>query len=344
MIFGELMLISSKQEYENKPHIHVLALGGTIACQASTQTEEFYGSPSTNISQLISLLPMDKDKLTLTHEQTLQKISHEMTNDDLLFVAKRINELANQPDVDGIVITHGTNCIEETAYFMNLIIRAKKPVVFTGAFRPANALAFDGTRNLYNAIMIASQKDAFELGIVLTFNDCIVNARDASKFNPSVPSDFSVSGTGIIGSVQGNHLHIHKLVRSKHSYLSEFSIEDIKALPKIYIIYGHLGIDSDFVELAITNNAKGIISAGMGKGYQPEAVTKALIKARQKGIFVVRCSRTGQGIVNREKSIDDQYGFIAGGSLSPQKARLLLAVALNKTENLKDLQRIFNEY
>lgn len=341
------MIINHTHEninYQTKPRIHVLALGGTIACQAQTQTEEFYGSPSTNISHLISLLPLDHEKLTVTHEQILQKISHEITNDDLLFVARKIKELADQPHIDGIVITHGTNCIEETAYFINIVIKSKKPIVFTGAFRPSNALAFDGVRNLYNAIMIASQKDAFELGVVLTFNDCIVNARDASKFNPSVPSDFSISGTGIIGSVQGNHIHLHKLIRNKHSYLSEFCINDIKQLPKIYIIYGHLGIDSAFVETAITHNAKGIISAGMGKGYQPEDMTKALIKASQKGIFIVRCSRTGQGIVTREKSIDDQYGFIAGGSLSPQKARLLLAVALNKTGNLKDLQRIFNEY
>ena len=327
-----------------KTYIHVLALGGTIACALKNQIEEFYEHPSISISELISSLPLDKERVTVTSEQFSQQISHEMTHDDLILVARRINELANNDRVDGIVVTHGTDCIEETAYFINLVIKTKKPIVFTGAFRPTNALGFDGIRNLYNAIVLASNMLVAEIGVVLTFNDCIVNARDASKLNPSVMGDFSISGIGLMGFIQGDNLHIQRLSRYKHTYLSEFSINEIKDLSKIYIIYGHLGVDGIFVDAAITNNAKGIISAGMGTGYQSKEMTEALILASQKGIFVVRCSRTGQGIVNRDPKMDDQYDFIAGGSLSPQKARILLSVALNKTEDRKEIQRIFDEY
>ena len=267
-----------------------------------------------------------------------------MTHEELIFVAQRINDLVNRNEIDGIVVTQGTNCIEETAYFMNLVINTKKPIVFTGSLRPVHALGYDGDRNLYNAILIASNRDAIGIGVVLTFDDYILNAREASKSNPSSIGCFSAHGTGVIGLVTGQSICIQASVAKKHTYLSEFSIKDITSLPKTYIIYGHLGMDNIFVNAAIQNNAKGIVSAGMGKGYQPEAITDALSEAIRKGIFVVRCSRTGQGLVNVDPKLDDQQGTIAGDSLNPQKAVILLAVALSKLQNKAALQRIFNQY
>ena len=327
-----------------KPQVYVLALGGTIASVANLQTEEFYNRSSTDINELVAALPLDSEKQTIVCEQVLQQISHEMTHDDLLLVARKVNELANNDDVDGIVITHGTNCIEETAYFISLVIQTKKPIVFTGSFRPLNTLGYDGGRNLYNAILLASNESASGIGVVLTFNDCIVSARDASKLNPSVMGDFSINGAGIIGLIQSQKIHIQSLVQHRHTHLSEFTIDEMNNFSKVYIVYGHLGMDSTFVNAAIANNAQGIISAGMGKGYQPKEVADALIEASGKGIIVVRCSRTGQGIINREQKVDNEHGIIAGGSLSPQKARILLAVALSKTQNQMEIQRIFDQY
>jgi len=329
---------------DKKQRVYVLALGGTIACVANRQTEEFYNRSSIDINELVAALPFDQENLTIVCEQILHQISHEMSHDDLFYVARKVNELVNNDDVDGIVITQGTNSIEETAYFISLVINTKKPIVFTGSFRPSNALGYDGDRNLYNAILLASNENASEIGVVLTFNDCIVNARDASKLNPSVMGDFSINGSGVIGFIQSKKIHIHSLVQHRHTYFSEFSIDEISSFAKIFIIYGHLGMDSTFVKAAIVNNAQGIISAGMGKGYQPKEVTKALNEASCKGVYVVRCSRTGQGIINGEAKVDDEYGIIAGGSLSPQKARILLAVALSKTQNKMEIQRIFDQY
>ena len=159
-----------------KPCIYVLALGGTISSLASHPAAEFYSYASSNIDDLLVALPIDREKLTVISEQLLQQISHEMTHADLMFVARKINDLVNNDEVDGIVVSQGTNCIEETAYFINLVIKTKKNIVFTGSHRPPNALGFDGNRNLYNAILLASSNKTKGIGIDLTFNDSIVNA------------------------------------------------------------------------------------------------------------------------------------------------------------------------
>lgn len=323
--------------------VFVLALGGTISSVARHPAEEFYCHSSTEISELLSSLPIDHEKTDVVCEQFLQQISHEMTFDELVSVAKKIQELVNDELVDGVVVTQGTNSIEETAYFINLVIKTKKNIVFTGSHRPINSLGYDGSRNLYNAILLASSKP-HNLGVLLTFNDYIVNAREASKFNPSILDDFSASGIGVVGFIRGNEVLIQKVPQYKHTLFSEFSIYELKEEPKIYVIYGHICADNTFVEAAIRNNARGIISAGMGKGYQPKKVTEALVKASEKDIFIVRCSRTGQGFVNKEPGFDDNYGFIVAGSLTPQKARILLTVAISKTQNRTEIQRIFDEY
>lgn len=325
-------------------NIYVIALGGTIASSINTPEREFYSSPTTDIDEIIAALPIDKSKITIKCEQFLQKISQELTENDLIALATKIQKLLNFNEIDGIVVTQGTNCIEEVAYFINLVINTQKPIIFTGAFRPHKALGFDGLRNLYNAIILASHKELGHLGTILTFNDAIVSARDAMKSNPSMLNELSCNGSGLLGQIQGQNIHIQKMNAFKHTYLSEFRIDNIEFLPKVCIIYGHLGMDSVFIETAIANDFKGIISAGMGKGYQSKEVTAMLKTAADKGLFIARCSRTGQGIVNIEEALDKQNGFIAGGSLSPQKARMLLSIAICHTNDTNEIQRIFEQY
>ena len=322
-----------KCQDKKKPCVYVLALGGTIGSCSKESGDEFYGRSSTDISSLISSLPLEKEGIAILSEQMTQQISHDMTNEDLLRLARKINILVNDDNIDGVVISQGTNGIEEAAYFVSLVIQTKKTIVFTGSFRPLNALEYDGYSNLYNAILIAGNMELSGIGVVTTFNNTIVSARYSSKVNPSIIGDFSISGSGIIGYIHSSALDLQNLPNHRHTHLSEFNVNDILCIQKIYVIYGHLGMDSAFVQAAIENNAKGIISAGMGKGYQSKEVTESLFGASQKGIVVVRCSRTGQGIINRDKKMDDEHGIIAGGSLSPHKARILLAVALSKTEN-----------
>jgi L-asparaginase len=334
----------AKNSASRKPCIYILALGGTISSVVKNSTEEFYSHPTSNIKEILLSFPSIGEDFTIIAEQFLQKISHEITHSDLINIANKIKKLSDDDNINGIIVTQGTNCIEETAYFINLVVNTKKTIVFTGSHRPQNSIGFDGGRNLYNAILLASSKKTSGMGVLLTFNDCIINARYASKLNPSLQSGFSSGGLGLVGFVQGKEIFIQQLPNYKHTFLSEFNISDITVKPKIYVIYGHLDMDNFFVDAAIESNAQGIISAGMGKGYQPKVVTQALVKASKRGLIVVRCSRTGYGVVNNEANIDGVDGFIAGGSLSPQKARILLSIALNKTQDKTTLQRIFNEY
>lgn len=340
--------MQSKEKMDFHQHkkddcIYVLALGGTIASKADLPTAQFYNKPSSNIEELVSLIPEQKN-LKIISEQVLQKISHEITDEELLFIANKINSLVKKIEVKGIVVTQGTNCIEEIAYFINLVINTKKPIVFTGSYRPVNALGYDGVRNLYNSILVANSKNAIGMGVLICLTDSIISSRDASKLNPSIMEGFTVNGLGLRGYVHGNNVFIENQTRFRHTYLSDFNISSIIKIPKICILYGHLGMDATIIDFFINAGVDGIISAGMGSGYQPKKVTEALGCASKKGIIVVRCSRSLYGIVDRDVKIDDKFGFIAAGSLSPQKARILLIMALNKTKNTTDIQQIFDQY
>ena len=325
----------------NVRRIQVCALGGTICSMAHDPVEEYYNSASIKIEALIELLPIDKNEMEIQAEQLFQKISQDITYNDLLVIAKRVNELAQQDDVDGIVVTQGTNSIEEIVFFVSLLVKTHKPIVFTGAFRPYSAFGYDGLRNLFNAIVIAGDKQMKNLGVLLTFNDCIVLARDAVKLDPSILGNF-VNSNNMLGLVHGRSIHLNNQTNYVYKNTHDFSVENLHSLPRVCIIYGHQGMDDLFVRTAIENGVQGIVSAGLGKGYQPEIVTKALIEASNKGIIIVRCSRTGCGIVRRDPKLDDQYGMIAGKALNPSKGAILLTLALTCTNNKSEIQKIFD--
>jgi L-asparaginase len=330
--------------HENKANVHLLSYGGTISSLLNDNSNEFYSTPSVDIQDMLSRVPNVNNIANVTCEQVLKILSHEMTQVELINVAKKVSTIINKPDCDGIVIAQGTNSIEEVAYFLNLVINTNKPVVLTGAMRPLDALGYDGLRNIYNSILVAGSAHAKNLGVILSFNDIVSTARDTTKQHTSSINALSSSKRSILGSIQGNSVDIRFIPAYKHTCRSDFSINEISTLPKIYMIYGHLYADEIFVDAAISNGAKGIISIGMGKGYQPELTTKALAKAVDNGCIVVRCSRTGLGSVTRDTKLDDKYGFIAGGSLSPQKARILLSVALAYTSDKSKIQKYFDEY
>ena len=336
--------ICSLSSHEKKPRVFVLALGGTIGSTAPNIIDEFYARSHTHINDLISTLPFNEKGPLIQSEQFFHKISHEMTKDDLLAVAKKIDTLAKNADIDGIVVTQGTNVIEETAYFISLVIQTNKPIVFTGSLRPLNALGYDGSRNLYNAIVLASSKDVANQGVVLTFDDHIFSARYACKLNPASVNGFSIHESSVIGYVESQRIHIRHSIQTKHTLQSEFNIAEVCEFPKIYIIYGHLDMDSIFINAAVAHRAEGIVSAGMGKGYFPKQAANALREACEAGVVVVRCSRTGYGSMGRDAHYDDPHGFIVAGTISPQKASILLAVALSKTKDKKEIQRIFDQY
>jgi L-asparaginase len=328
------------------PNVVILATGGTIAGSGATSTTTVgYKAATVPVQALINAVPELKKIATVRGEQLFQIASQNMTNDCWLKLGKRVNELLQQPDVAGIVVTHGTDTLEETAYFLNLVSKSEKPVVIVGAMRPSTALSADGPINLYNAVLIAGSKEAVGKGVLVCLNDQINAARDVTKTNTSTADTFKSPELGVLGYVQGNRIAFYRLPARKHTLNSEFDISGVDKLPNVEIAYGFANVSRTAVDAFAASGADGIVYAGVGDGNPSELTEQALADARAKGVLIVRSARVGNGIVARNNEVnDDKRDFVVSDTLNPQKARILLTVALTKTKDTKELQRIFYEY
>ncbi len=328
------------------PNIVILATGGTIAGTGATSTTTVgYAAAKVGVDDLIKAVPELKQVANVTGEQVFQIASENMSNEHWLTLAKRVNTLLAKPDVDGIVITHGTDTIEETAYFLDLVVKSKKPVVVVGAMRPSTAISADGPINLYNAVLTAGSPDAVGKGVLVVLNDQINAARDVSKTNTTTTDTFKATELGLLGYVVGNKAHFYRASTRKHTVDTEFDVSNLSALPQVDIAYTYANVGPTAVNALVAAGAKGLIHAGVGDGSLPNKVRPALSAAREKGVVIVRASRVGQGIVARNgEANDDQLDFVVSDTLNPQKARILLMLALTKTNSTKEIQRMFYTY
>src|ERR1700736_3797949 len=331
---------------QNLPNIVILATGGTIAGSGSNSTTTVgYKAATVPVQALIDAVPELKKIATVRGEQLFQIASQNMTNDYWLKLGKRVNELLQQPDVAGIVVTHGTDTLEETAYFLDLVSKSDKPVVIVGAMRPSTALSADGPINLYNAVLIAGSKEAVGKGVLVCLNDQINAARDVTKTNTSTADTFKSPELGVLGYVQGNRVAFYRLPARKHTANSEFDISGLDKLPNVEIAYGFANVSRTAVDAFAASGVDGIVYAGVGDGNPSGLTEQALADARAKGILIVRSARVGNGIIARNNEVnDDQRDFVVSDTLNPQKARILLTLALTETKDTKELQRIFYEY
>jgi L-asparaginase len=332
---------------EAKPKIKILATGGTIAGAQTSSSEVGYKSGSFSVDDLIKAVPPMKNLADLSGEQLANIGSQTMNHQVWLKLAKRINEVLNSGDTDGVVITHGTDTMEETAYFLSLVVKSDKPVVLVGSMRPATAISADGPANLYNAVALASNPDARGLGPVVVLNDEIHYAHEAQKVNSTALNTFLSPNRGRAGVMNVGTLHLFSKNTKRHTTRSEFSIEgkNTNDLPRVDIIYSYANFGPDVVDFLVKAGAKGIVLAGVGDGNSTDAVIAALSDAAKKGVAVVRATRTGSGIVVRNVEVDDdKLGLIASMELSPSKARILLMLGLMKTSDPKKLQQYFMEY
>src|ERR1700740_105458 len=328
------------------PNVVILATGGTIAGSGATSTTTVgYKAATVPVQALIDAVPELKKVAAVRGEQVFQIASQNITNDYWLKLAKRVNELLNQPDVDGIVVTHGTDTLEETAYLLNLVSKSDKPVVIVGAMRPSTALSADGPINLFNAVLIAGSKEAVGKGVLVCLNDQINAARDVTKTNTSTADTFKSPELGVLGYIQGDRVAFYRLPARKHAQDSEFDISAVQKLPDVEIAYGFENVSRTTVDALVAAGVDGIVYAGVGDGNPSQLTEQALADARSKGVVIVRSARVGNGIVARNNEVDDdKRDFIVSDTLNPQKARVLLTVALTKTRDTKELQRIFYEY
>jgi L-asparaginase len=328
-----------------KPNIVILATGGTIAGAAATGTQSGYTSGAVTIDAMLKAVPGITDLANIKGEQIANVGSQDMSFDILLKVAKRINEIAKGADVDGIVITHGTDTMEESAFFLNLTVKTDKPVVMVGSMRPSTAVSADGPLNLYNAVGVAIDPKAKGRGVLVVMNDHIHAAHSLTKTSTTDVQTFLSPLRGLVGVTSYGKNDFYSTPEWKHTMQSEFDITNVTSLPRVDIIMAYVNMGPELIDASVASGAKGIVIAGVGNGNMTKAAVDACANAVKKGVVVVRSSRVPTGLVGRNVEInDDQNGFIASDELNPQKSRILLSLALLKKRDAKDIQTLFTTY
>ncbi len=322
-----------------KPNIVILATGGTIGTQAG------YTSGAVTIDAMIAAVPGIRDLANIKGEQISNVGSQDMSFDIMLSVAKRINELMKKPDVDGIVVTHGTDTMEETAFFLNLVVKGDKPVVMVGSMRPSTAVSADGPLNLYNAVSVAGDVKAKGRGVLVVMNDWIHAAHSLTKTSTTAIQTFMSPLRGVVGISSYGKNDFYNTPVWKHTSGSEFDITGVSKMPRVDIVFACADMPPDLIDASVANGAKGIVIAGVGNGNMNKVSLDAAANAAKKGVIVVRSSRVATGNVGRNVEVnDDEMGFIASDELNPQKARILLSLALLKSHTKDEIQTLFYSY
>ncbi|BDC41104.1 asparaginase [Paraburkholderia terrae] len=315
---------STTVDGQNKklPRIVVLATGGTISGTADARSAIGYNSGERTGQQLLKDVPGIGKFATITAEQVSNVGSQDM-NDGIWFqLAKRINEIFDRGEADGVVITHGTDTMEETAFFLKNVLHSRKPVVLVGSMRPGGVVGADGPNNLLEAVEVAASPQSQGRGVMVVMNDTIHDPRWITKTNTTSVQTFLSPNAGPIGFV--DPASIRFVTPLTDSRQSPYTLPAAGPLPRVDIVYAHSNMDASQIDHAVADNAKGIVIAGVGDGDVSKAALAAMERAAKMGIVVVRASRVGTGFVNRNVEVDDdKSGFVASLDLNPQKARVL---------------------
>jgi L-asparaginase len=324
------------------PRIAVLATGGTIAGQAGDASKTAgYKAGVVGVDKLLDAVPALASVADIHAEQVASIDSKDMSLALWSTLATRINALLKQDDIDGVVVTHGTDTLEETAYFLHLTVKSTKPVVLTAAMRPSTALSADGPLNLLNAVTVAACKEAAGKGVLVAFSNRIHSARDVTKTSTYAVDAFQSPEIGVLGFVQDGRVEFQRSVTKAHTASSEFFVAD--EWPSVEIVASYAGVSRVAIDALVQAGVRGIVVAGTGNGSMHANITQALADAVKQGVAVVRSSRVGSGHVMRNGAAsDDALGTISAGGLNPYKARVLLLLAL--AGNAKDLQAVFEKY
>ena len=324
---------------DSLPAVHVIATGGTIS---NTGGDRLTGE------QLVKSLPGIERIARVTVEQFTNVASGSITHDNWRDLALRINELyRTRPELRGIVVTHGTDTMEETAYFLDLTVASCNPVIVTGAMRQATAIGADGPANLFDAISTATAPAAAGRGTMVLLNDEIFAARDVTKIHTTRPDAFDSPTRGPLGDVTRRVEFYHPAPRTSCAQ-PEFAVSPTTVFPRVDIVYAYLGADSVIVQALVDAGAKGIVVAGAGAGATTPAQGAALRRARERGVAIVTASRTGSGSVGGgggggRGGQPGQGAQLAAGDLTPQKARIRLMLALMQSVDPAEVARRFTE-
>jgi L-asparaginase len=332
-----------------KSHVKILATGGTIAGITRTPARSGYHAGQMGIQDMLDTVPDLKSLADISGEQIANVGSQDMTFEILIRLTCRINDLMKQDDIHGIVVTHGTDTMEETAYFLNLTVNSPKPVVLTGAMRPADAISADGPLNLFNSVAVAADPNARERGVLVVMNDRIHGAHSLTKTNTTSVETFLSPVNGLVGTVNYGKTAYFRFPFRRHTYLSEFSSRFCQPhhplLPRVDIIYACIDMPPDLIDFSLAGGAKGIVIAGDGNGNMNQATIKNAGQKAASGTCIVRSSRVPTGTVSRNVEMnDDTLGFIVSDELNPAKARILLMLGLSNKYSQDQIQQLFYSY
>ena len=328
-----------------KPKIRIIATGGTIAGVSESSTSSAYSAGQVGIQTLIDAVPQMLYLADVSGEQLVNIGSQDMNDEVWLKLAKRINQLLNKEGYDGVVVTHGTDTMEETAYFLNLTVKSDKPVILAGSMRPSTAISADGPANLYNAVAAAVSPAVKGMGVLCCMNNQLLDAKTVIKTHTIDCDTFEGGPSGIIGYVYNGEAHMLQTPNNLHTLKSEFDVSKLDKLPKVGIVYGYANASPLPMQAFVDNKFDGIVLAGVGDGNFYKDVFDVAVKAQNSGIQIVRSSRCPTGPTCLNSEVDDaKYHFVAALELNPQKARVLLMLALTKTKNWQTIQEYFKKY
>ena len=322
----------------HRPKVVVLATGGTIAGVGDPGKVAGYKPGTLTAEMLLWGVPEIDEVADIEAIQICNVNSDDITAEIWLTLAETINRMAADPDISGFVITHGTDTMEETAYFLNLTVKTDKPVVLTGAMRPATALSADGPLNLYEAVCVAASEEAVGQGVLIVFSDRIFAARTMTKTSTYSVTAISAGETGCIGIVRDGTVYLYEHPSRKHTTESEFDVSGLKTLPKVSLLYFSVDADPELLRFA-AEHSDGLVIAGAGAG---EFSEKWIEIINGLSIPVVISSRIDDGIITKENLLCGNT--VAADTLSPQKAAILLRLALTGNVTQEYLEELFLQY
>jgi len=332
---------------EDRRRVALIVTGGTIDSVGVDRLDlAWYIEADKRLGpgEMIGLIP-ELEKIARVEEVPFRRLpSHGLVVKDWLDLVRVIHGIFDGDRADGLVITHGTNTLEETAYFLNLVLKTDRPVVLVGAMRPSSGLSADGPLNLLNAVRVAADPLSRGRGVLVLLNDTIHAARDVKKTATYRVQTFAGGDLGPLGyaDADGRVVFYHRTQR-RHTLETEFDVRGLEALPRVDIVVSYVGADGTLIDAAVAAGASGIVSAGTGAGRPTPLEDKALTRAHERGVVVCQSTRVGSGRVVRAPALV-RRGFVAADNLVPWKARALLSLALARTKDPAEIQRMFDEY
>lgn len=330
---------------QRRPRVAVFLTGGTIDSLGRDRLDMawyFEADQRLSAEEFLARIPELHQFASIAQMPFRRLPSHALVDADWLDLARSIQGSFDRDEADAVVITHGTNTLEETAYFLHLALKTDRPVVLVGSMRPASAMSTDADLNLLNAVRVASDPVSVGRGVLVVLNDTILSARDVTKTATFRVETFQARDLGPLGYADsdGKVVYYHRPER-QHTRHTDFNVLGLQALPRVDVVVSHVGADGVPIDALVAAGARGLVSAGTGGGRPTPAEDAALDRAVAAGVVVCQSSRTGSGRVVRSPSVAAR-GIVAADNLTPWKARVLLALALTRTTDANEIQRYFD--